>query len=37
MWYRYIDRANYDTVRIWRYLLGELDAAISISMPTTTV
>jgi len=28
MWYKYVDRASYDAVRIWRYILIDADDAI---------
>lgn len=29
MWYKYVDRASYDIVRIWRYRYWDVDGAIS--------
>lgn len=37
MWYKYVDRASYDIVRIWRYYWRDSDVAISSSTRTTMV
>ena len=34
MWYKYINRADYDPVRVFRYHICHLDAATSDSMLT---
>jgi hypothetical protein len=36
MWYKYVDRASYDIVRIWRFPFFYSDAATSSSTRTTT-
>jgi len=35
MWYKYVNRADYDPIRIFRYHFGDLDAPTSGSMPMT--
>jgi hypothetical protein len=37
MWYKYVNRADYDSIRIWRYLGLHLESATSSSTQTTTV
>ena len=36
MWYKYVDRASYDIVRIWRYVIWHAGEATSSSTRTTT-
>ena len=36
MWYKYVDRVGYDTIRLFRYFHAYLDAPISSSTRTKT-